>query len=194
MAVKVLLTSFESFDGRITNSSGELVEAIDMPSLSIDKLEVPVEYDRAWTAVHSGYSDHDVILAVGERARGSKLQFEWLAQNVQDAEIADNAGVLCRHKIINSSQPLALESTFEKRSVIRFCDEQEHWMLSYFAGTYVCNRLYFDLIARLGHGGKKVGFVHCPVFDKDDAQVLTFGHAKQALENLLSAISREKVV
>ena len=191
--MKLLLTGFEPFGGREVNSSWQLVQKINLTSLEIKKQQVPVDYNLAWASLAEAAGEADVVVCVGESSKAQSLQFEWDAQNIQDATIADNSGALLGHKIIEANQPQCLISQFDKSKVLSFFSDQPSWSLSYYAGTYVCNRLYFDGLNAFEGTGKKVAFVHCPLFDKGGEQVLSLDHAAEALSEFLEALALGRI-
>ncbi|MEO0335935.1 MAG: hypothetical protein AAF202_06065, partial [Pseudomonadota bacterium] len=141
--MKILLTGFEPFDGRVTNSSWQMLSRIATESFAVEKLEIPVSYEGAWASISGRANDFDAIVSVGESGKAKCLEFEWFAANIQDSSLPDNSGEVLRHESISSEDVVGLRSLRDSLALREFFKQHPEWAMSYSAGTYVCNRLFF---------------------------------------------------
>jgi pyroglutamyl-peptidase len=154
----ILVTSFEPFDARGQNQSFEIAKKLK----HIDHLSLPVVFNEAFQGLQQYLKTHqvDMIISLGE-APVTSIQLEYLALNRMHARIPDNKGKQPLHQhiiehgqeVYPSSLPLAnIERHLQSLSL--------RYSVSYHAGTYVCN----DLFYRLMHAPLSMprGFIHVP--------------------------------
>ena len=163
----VLVTCFEPFGGRSVNMSREAV--LSLPDAvcgrEVRKLCLPVAYgEAAETAKAEALAlGAGEILCVGEAGGRKALTPEMAALNLRYARIPDNRGQSPMDEPVIPGGPGALFSTLPAR---RMAEAMRAAGLpgevSYSAGVYVCNDLFYGLLQFFRGGEVRCGFVHVP--------------------------------
>jgi pyroglutamyl-peptidase len=192
----VLLTSFEPFGGGTVNSSLEAGRAVaERPpeGVELSWALLPVVASRcartAWERAEQ--LDAAWLIALGQAAGSATLRLERNAFNLDDFSIPDNAGVRrCRMRIAASGPPSyatpapldALAEALRRRGI--------PVEVSPSAGSYVCNRLYYELLHRAAEegAGRRVLFVHLPLLPDQDAEPERGRAAARPLEELAEGV------
>lgn len=144
---KILVTCFAPFDHRGTNQSSLIAHRLHSSQLTI--LELPVVFQGAYDVLKEHLNSHsyDVILALGEGPNRT-IALEHIAVNVMHARIPDNQGFQPCDTTIDPTLPLSLPSTLPLNALAARLDQNHHlYHHSYSAGTYVCNDLFYRLMA-----------------------------------------------
>ncbi len=107
----------------------------------------------------------DTVLAVGEAGGRAGLSVERVAINLDDARIADNAGQRPLDRAVVAGAPDAYFATVPVKAMaaaIRASGIEAS--VSYSAGTFVCNHVFFGLrhLAETRYPSMRCGFVHVP--------------------------------
>ncbi|MBQ8292495.1 MAG: hypothetical protein IJX78_01660 [Bacilli bacterium] len=154
--MKVLVSAFKPFYKSVNNYSSEVLEYIT----GVDKVILDVVYDECYKELSSKYnlSEFDLIIALGEARSRKILTLEVEAKNIASCSIADNAGIIKKdEKIINE----ALEVLSTK---VNLDNVKNYVELSYDAGKFVCNNIYFHLLYNYP---TKSLFIHIPECHND---------------------------
>ena len=168
--MKALISGFEPFGKLTVNPSWEAVKLVpERPgkNISVRKLLLPVEYDRAADMLleaAEGYRP-DVILAVGVAANRSAVTPEYVAVNCKDSPMADNKGKLAIMERIIDEGDSALYTNLPLPDLIDAIQAAGIPSgISFDAGTYVCNNVFYRLMYEIRHNMKKTygGFLHVP--------------------------------
>lgn len=162
----------------------------------IIKCEIPTEFEASITALKAAIAAHhpDAILCVGQFGGSPSIQVERVAINLRDARIPDNAGFQPHDQPIvgsapdgtashsssdvpdssetpnvacSTSAPDAFFATIPTRQIAdRLRAAGIPAVLSYSAGTYVCNNLLYAALYESSRAGKenaaRCGFIHVP--------------------------------
>ena len=163
----ILITCFEPFGGREVNMSREAVLALpeEAGGRRLYKLCLPVVFGAAAAqaadeARRLGASD---ILCVGEAGGRKALTPEIAALNLRYARIPDNLGQSPLDEPVVPGGPNALFSTLPARQMAAAMAEAGLAAeVSYSAGVYVCNDLFYGLLHCFQGGEKRCGFIHVP--------------------------------
>ncbi len=164
---KLLITGFEPFGGEKVNPSWEAVKLLPdvLGDWELKKLEVPVVYgegaDVVWAAAEA--FKPDVILCVGQAGGRSSIAVERVAINLRESAGPDNSGRVCRDEPVAADGPAAYFATLPVKAMadaIRAADIPA--VLSYSAGSYVCNDLMYSMLHRCSGSGVRAGFIHIP--------------------------------
>ncbi len=168
--IRVLLSGFQPFGGERVNPSMRVVEALAIEhdaAYDLQALLLPVDrmaaVDRLLGAVDR-YLPH-VIILLGEAGGRSCVTPERVAINVDDYPITDNAGHQPRNEPIVENGPVGYFSTLPVTGIV---DALHHAGLpaevSNTAGTFLCNRVFYRLMAHLDARliSATAGFVHLP--------------------------------
>ncbi|WP_106505620.1 pyroglutamyl-peptidase I [Brachybacterium timonense] len=172
MTTDVLLTGFAPFGGAATNESWEAVRAatplLDHEGVRVVGLELPVEFARAGQILEEAIESHRprVVIAVGLAAGRTSVTPERVAINVRDARIPDNAGASPVDEPCEVGGPVGRWSTLPIKAMVQATREDLDLpaAVSQSAGTYVCNDVFYLLMAQLERraDGTRGGFIHVP--------------------------------
>jgi pyroglutamyl-peptidase len=162
--MKVLVTGFEPFGGNALNSSWELARRLHGVD-GIRAVQLPCRFADSLAALDAALADGPQrVLALGQASSRPLLSFERVAVNWVDARIADNAGAQPVDEPVLPGAPAAYFTTLPiKRMAQAARAAGAGAEISFSAGSYVCNQLFFGLQHRLRR--KKTvrsGFLHVP--------------------------------
>ena len=165
--MKLLLTGFEPFGGQDINPSWEAVRLLPdtIGDHRLIRLQVPVVFGLAAEKVMAAAEEYtpDAILCVGQAGGRMALSPERVAVNLRDAAIPDNSGVQITDEPVMPDGPAAFFSTLPvKRISEAIRKEGIPSSVSLSAGSFVCNDLYYTLLARYEGTNTRVGFLHVP--------------------------------
>jgi pyroglutamyl-peptidase len=165
---KLLLTAFEPFGGEKMNSS--LLTLISLPDaigdFRIIKMEVPLMFGfAAKSVIDSALKfEPDVILCLGQAEGRKEVTPEKIGINLKNARIPDNAGLEPVNEEIVPGGP---DGIFTKLPVWDMAQAMRDAgipsSVSYSAGTFVCNDLFYSLLERFTETDTQVGFIHLPL-------------------------------
>lgn len=151
---KVLISAFMPFNNNANNYSVEVLNYINDEFFKIDRKIINVVYDMSFLELEQeNLNKYDLIIALGEARSRNELMVENKAKNISSCSLKDNSGVIKCNEIIDNNAPLELESN------INFDLFKDLSIISYDAGKFVCNNLYFHLL--LKYPGKSL-FIHIP--------------------------------
>ena len=169
--MRVLVTSFEPFGGEPKNASGLAVDALPAALVgSADELAVrrlPVLFDQAGDVLlqHLEELRPDVTICVGQAGARALVSLERVAVNLDDSRMKDNAGAERVDQPVTPGGPAAYFATLPTRGLLATLEAAEiPAELSYSAGTYVCNHVFYRLMQSLAASPRPQlgGFVHVP--------------------------------
>ena len=163
----LLITGFMPFGGDAVNPSWEAVSALPetVGAYRLVKRLLPVEFGRAAAlAIEEAEAiGACAVLCVGLAASRSCITPEVIGINLRSARIPDNAGAAPIDEPVAADGPAAYFSTLPVRIMTEaIVSRGIPAMLSYSAGTYVCNDLLYSLLHRFSGTGTRVAFVHVP--------------------------------
>ena len=149
--MKILATAFQPFNNQDNNYSLEVLNYIK----NVDKLLIDVVYDECYKEITNkvNIDEYDLIVSLGEARSREELTLEVVAKNIYSCSLEDNEGNLKKDELIN---PFVSDSLRTKVDVNKVKDEVK---LSFDAGKFVCNNLYFHLLEN--HPDKAI-FIHVP--------------------------------
>lgn len=155
--MKVLVTAFEPFNNMKNNYSQEVLKYIE----DVDKLVVDVVYDQCYQNIINSFDldSYDLIISMGEARMREELTLELSAQNLSSCSLPDNLGNLKKDEEIMPSGELILHTKVDLSKVF------EEIKFSNDAGKFVCNNLYYHLLANYS---TKVLFIHVPECHDDE--------------------------
>jgi pyroglutamyl-peptidase len=173
---KVLLTGFGPFGGASFNPSGAVVEEI--AEHGIDGIEIvtailPVEFKRASEKLIELMSSHkpSVVISLGQAEGRDFIGPEQVAINLADARIADNAGVKLENQPINVSAADGYFSTLPIRAIVDAISALGiNAKVSYSAGAFICNEIFFTAQSFLQGSTVISGFIHLPLATNQAAE------------------------
>lgn len=163
----MLLTGFEPFDGDPANPSGEAVHLVADRWSRPEELvtsTLPVTFAGAPARLRELIAEHrpDVVIASGLAGGRAAIGVERVAVNLIDARIPDNDGVQPVDEPSIEGAPAARFATLPVKAIAaRIAEAGIPAEVSYSAGTFVCNHVFFTALEAAA-SVTRVGFVHVP--------------------------------
>lgn len=173
MANTLLLTYFGPFPGVPVNPTVALAEGAvralntARPDLRVVARELPVSYDGSSAALRAALQDvqPDALISLGVAVGRDVVSLEQVAINLDSAGIEDNDGDRrCDEPIAPDGREAYFSSLPVRASFERLRAAGEPVEISYTAGTYVCNHVFYEgqRISRELGLSIPAGFVHVP--------------------------------
>lgn len=196
--MKVLVTGFEPFGGDGVNASWEAVRLLPAHIGNIDIVveRVPVAFGKSGRIVADlvGRERPDAVLCVGVAAGRAQVTPEYVAINHRHARIADNDGAQPLDEPVVAGAPDAYFATAPVYVMVEACcNEGIPAAVSYTAGTYCCNDLFYSVrhLAQQKYPSMLVDFIHVPQCPE---QVAATGEAKASLSSAMAARALEVMI
>ena len=145
--MKILLSGFKPFANDFLNSSEELVNEVVKKNHQLDSVILPVEFHKSFLVLkeHILNCQPNLLLMFGQATGRAKIGLEMLAVNWQQASIADEAGYRPLSVLAQSAGPMILKTQIPlEKFVFEFVNEPIE--ISYSAGSFVCNDLYYRVL------------------------------------------------
>ena len=166
----ILLTGFEPFGGEQSNPSWLAVQQLDGYQLDgevqIVSRQLSCVFEQSQQELKAAIDELKpvLVLAVGQAGGRTELCFEKVAINLIDARIADNAGKQPIDKAVVTDGPAAYFTTLPVKAMVNRLKQQGiPAAVSYTAGTYVCNTVFYALMHQLKDKLQvRAGFLHIP--------------------------------
>ncbi len=156
----ILITAFEPFGGRQSNTSGEVLRMLPehIGGCRVKKMLLPVVFGLAAKQVLKEAAD--AVFLLGEAGGRNTVTPEIQAVNRREARICDNEGNQPRGEEIISGGPARYLTGVPVRHIVKRMQEEGCSInASEDAGTYVCNDTFYSV--GLGRP-EPVVFIHCP--------------------------------
>ncbi|KOO59053.1 pyrrolidone-carboxylate peptidase [Rheinheimera sp. KL1] len=166
----ILLTGFEPFGGEQSNPSWLAVQQLDGYQLDdevqIVSRQLSCVFEKSQQELKTAIAELKpvLVLALGQAGGRTELCFEKVAINFIDARIADNAGQQPVGAPVVGEGPAAYFTTLPIKAMVNRLKQQGiPAAVSYTAGTYVCNTVFYALMHQLKDQSKvRAGFLHIP--------------------------------
>lgn len=168
----VVITGFAPFGGESINPSWQAVQHLVAHhtfgrDVTLSALELPVTFADCFTllAEHLQKSPVDLVLCVGQAGGRSTFCVEKVAINYIHARIPDNTGSQPLDCSVVDGAPTAYFSSLPLAAILHACQlAGVPATMSYSAGTFVCNALFYRLMHFLHTADTSVmaGFIHIP--------------------------------
>ena len=164
---RILVTGFDPFGGESINPSWEAVKLLPhrIGSWEIHKLQLPTVFSLAGelAAEEAERLEVSAVLCVGQAGGRTALNPEMVAINLRHASIADNCGRQPQDEPVIPGAPNAYFATLPvRRMAERIRAAGLPAAVSYSAGAFVCNDLYYTLRHRFEGTERGVCFFHVP--------------------------------
>ncbi len=159
MKKPILVSAFEPFGGRGYNPTERILGML--PDDGIKKLLLPTSYSRSPELLRSAVKEFSPasVVCTGLASGRTAVSLEFAALNIKDADIPDNDGERASGQSVISDAPNALFTTLDLGKYSQMIrDSGIPCRVSYHAGTFVCNCVYYHLLT-LGVPGV---FIHVP--------------------------------
>ncbi len=172
----LLVTGFEPFGGERINPSAEVARTLH--GRTIDRAPViglilPCVFGASIGALRSAIDTHRprLVLALGQAAGREGFTLERIAINLDDARIADNAGAQPIDVPVEPHGPAAHFTTLPIKAMVAALRDAGHTAsVSYSAGTFVCNHVFYGLQHALKRRRSvRSGFMHLPCLPEQAA-------------------------
>jgi phosphoglycolate phosphatase len=174
LAKKVLLTAFEPFGGDTENASALVCQRIPEETAHYQAVKkiLPVEFKAGPEALRQAIEEvhPDLILCLGQAGGRSQVTPEKVAINLMDGRIPDNAGFSPDEEpILPEGKTAYFTNTPIKQAVAAAREAGLPVAMSYTAGAYVCNTIFYTVMAEIDkteecHPGSRMqgDFIHVP--------------------------------
>jgi pyroglutamyl-peptidase len=171
MAAVIIVTGFEPFGDYQANPTEELAKAVDgrqVGSTTIKSLVLPVHHARATARVASALAElaPTAILHLGLAGGRARIALEWVAVNVMDYEIPDNAGYRATGEACVPGGPAAYFATLPLDALLaELTAEGIPAYVSNTAGTYLCNQTMYTTLHAVRDRPRppRAGLIHVPL-------------------------------
>lgn len=169
---KVLISAFEPFGGLNRNASQMVMQALKSTYKNIDvsKIVLPVLYKTAFDKLLSVIDEEkpDIVICMGQAGGRQKISIERIAVNINNGSIADNGGKIKTDEIIIDCGANAYFTNLPYKNMKNAANDKA--VISYSAGTYICNDIFYRLMHRIKTADLKIkgGFFHLPYTEHFD--------------------------
>jgi len=187
----ILVTGFEPFAGESINSSQEVVRRLQGAVIARHRVVVamlPCVFAKVNRELGRLYRLHRpfLVICIGQANGRKAIAVERVAINVNDAQIADNAGARPVDRPVVRGGPAAYFSTLPVKAIVEALRAKGiPAEVSQTAGTFVCNHVFYGLMHRLGRQpGIRGGFIHVPILSEQ----ATSGQPSMLLETIVLAV------
>jgi pyroglutamyl-peptidase len=166
--MKILVTGFNPFLGQTLNPSQRLATELENDfSANVESLILPVEFKTSsdYLFKNKTLNEYDHVLLIGQATGRSKVGFEKVALNWVQTEHRDEAGFRPNPGPIDPSAETALLSQFPIDNIVHYLKSKDlNVEISFSAGTFVCNELYFRCVQK--HPKTSIVFIHVPMIEE----------------------------
>ena len=170
MRKKVLITGFDPFDKETVNPSWEAAKqlnGLETDEAIITAEQIPTVFRTALDTLRQAILKHqpDIVICVGQAGGRMQIPPERVAINLADARIPDNEGHQPIDEEISPRGPAAYWTGLPvKRMTAKMKENGIPAAVSYTAGTFVCNYLFYGLMDHISRTSPHIrgGFIHIP--------------------------------
>jgi pyroglutamyl-peptidase len=172
----VLITGFEPFSTYSVNPSQLIAESLN--GTTIDGAEIigivlPVDFNKsveqATTTIQIYHPD--LVISLGLNARAKGIRVEKIGLNLKRFPIDNDTWSFPER--LDKNGPLFRISPIHGLEVVRKIRQANiSASLSFFAGTYICNSLLYQLLGIFSgqNSSVPIGFIHVPLLDSQDPE------------------------
>ena len=189
----LLLTGFEPFGGDSVNPSLAVVRALHGRRAGpwrMAAVQLPCVFSTALPSLRMAIETHRpaAVLCLGLAGNRSAISVERVAVNLIDARIPDNAGAQPIDQPVLAGGPAAHFTGLPAKAIVaRLQAAGLAAELSFSAGSFVCNQVFYGLMAALAERpGVAGGFIHLPPLPEQAARHPT--SRPMALDDQMQAI------
>lgn len=165
---KVLVTGFEKFADLVENPSQTLIDYLgqqSFPQLEVRTEVLPVQFGTAFEKLEPELRSFEPqrLLMFGVAVQRTQPELECYAHNISEGPGRPRQEIL-------PEGPDALPTTYDWNGVFDRLSKKHLLGLSYSAGSFVCNDLYFRVLLATRYTMTRSIFVHVPNWPKGDAR------------------------
>ena len=174
--VRCLITGFDSFGKLKSNPSQRIVDLLPEEHtvgrsslrLEIDTMILPTCCNESWQLIQKQLNEgrYNCLIMTGVAESRTKLHLERFALNIRDYRIKDNNGHRFDDTPIRKGEPDALRTGLHLTAMRKILQSKKFPVdISNFAGTFICNEVYYQALRQQKLKGKPdaVLFVHVPL-------------------------------
>ena len=164
----IIVTGFEPFKNFKKNPSWLVAKVLEGEDReNILSIKIPVSYQKVRNLTGEILQKYrpDAILSLGLADGRAQISVEKIAVNIMDSSSPDNEGFAPRRKKIFEDGSEVIVSTAPVFKIVDALRNQGiPAYVSYHAGTYVCNALFYSFLyhARKMSLNIPIGFIHLP--------------------------------
>lgn len=203
--MKALMTGFDPFGEESMNPSYEIVKRLPdiIEGCHIIKKEMPTVFNESIKELQEVMETEkpDFVICIGQAGGEYAMRIERVALNLDEARIADNIGQQPQDKPIRLDGEMAYLATLPTKAIVKdMLEANIPAILSYSAGTFVCNHLLYGLMYTISEKYPRIrgGFIHVPflpeqVLNKKDTPFMTLDMMIEAIIVAIKATINNKV-
>lgn len=189
----ILISAFEPFNNESLNPSSLVLDKLKSNE-ELVKFVLPVAYSSASKLLIDSIIKYKprVVLMLGQAGGRRKVSLEYIAINIKSANIPDNEGVIIKDMKINEHGKDSYVTNFDLKSII---STQSDIDISYHAGTFICNKLLYEVLEFINsnHLDTKADFCHVPYIkeqtvDKPNVAYLELDDIIKTINKLIEQI------
>lgn len=165
----LLITAFEPFGGQAINPAQWVLDSLQetYAGMKVEKLLLPTVFGLASTRLIAALDSLRPagVLMLGQAGGRQGITIERVAINVDDAELADNAGNTPEDLPIVAGGPAAYFASLPIKAMVAAIRAAGlDAAISNTAGTFVCNHVLYAALHHLAIKGRdcQAGFLHLP--------------------------------
>jgi len=163
----IVVTGFERFGREEVNPTATVVRELDGRVLYGEKVRgliLPVSFKKSRRLVEEIVKERpSLLLSLGLASRSTCVKLEVVALNVAHSEKGDNDGYRPFNEPIYEDGDLAYRGTIPFERILRRLRRSGvPSALSFHAGTFLCNYVYYVALYNARKSGTRVGFMHIP--------------------------------
>lgn len=190
----VLITGFEPFGENLVNPSimvSDFLNGTSIEGKKVYSLSLPVIYFKAANKVRNKMDklSPDFVICLGLDNRSTSIAVERNAWNVIASFHPDNEGTVIIFRPI-AFAPLYLSSTLP---VTKIVDDMRAANISalhsLFAGTFVCNEVFYKALLYSKKKNIEVGFIHMPNIPTQNPYGMEFEKLAEAVRIAIKTCS-----
>lgn len=196
--MKFVVSGFLPFRGQIVNPSQVIVNGLTGRP-DFETVILPVLYEESWKNLKVLLEkkrelflieDFRIVL-IGQAAGRNQICLEKYAHNLADSTFADESGTVFLDRPILEKKEIALDSNLSPRILVNKAKEKNLPIeISYSAGAYVCNYIYFHTLNWLKENKLPANavFIHLPLITDLDLE-----KQKQSIDWILDQLKSHLV-
>jgi pyroglutamyl-peptidase len=172
----ILVTGFEPFGGERVNPSADVARALHgrvLEGAPVIGIVLPCVFGSSIDALRAALDSlrPQLVLALGQAAGRDGFTLERVAINLDDARIADNAGAQPIDEPVIARGATAHFTTLPIKAMAAALRDAGHTAsVSYSAGSFVCNHVFYGLQHALRRRrSARSGFMHLPCLPEQAA-------------------------
>jgi pyroglutamyl-peptidase len=184
----VLVTGFEPFGAYPINPSQMIAETLNgssLPDAEIIGIVLPVNFTTSVEKARDAIEQYhpDVVISLGLNAKATVIEVEKIGINLKRYPLGDGRWSFPR--LIVKKSPFLRITSLHTDDIVRKMQEADiPAKQSFFAGTYICNALFYGLIGYVKNQNlnTSIGFLHVPLLDSQDPQGMPLGSMVDAVK------------